>query len=67
MAFKTVAESDRAIEEMNGAEINGRAITVERARRMGGHAKTPGRCKWLYLINDHFLYSLYILFLLIAL
>jgi transformer-2 protein len=40
-----VEDSLRALQEMNGSELNGRTIKVERAKRAGGYEKTPGVCK----------------------
>jgi hypothetical protein len=31
---------------MNGGDVDGRSIKVERARRNGGYQKTPGVCKY---------------------
>eukprot|EP00981_Chlorochromonas_danica_P007222 scaffold1618_cov158-Ochromonas_danica.AAC.6 len=43
--MSNVEETQRALDGMNGAEINGRAIRVEKARRNNGYDKTPGVCK----------------------
>jgi RNA recognition motif-containing protein len=48
-AFVTFAKTEdslRALNELNGAEIDGRTIKVERARRNIGYEKTPGVCKF---------------------
>lgn len=43
MSFVNVEDSDRALNSLNGADLDGRQIRVERARRSGGYQKTPGR------------------------
>lgn len=43
--MSNVEETQRALDSMNGAEINGRAVRVEKARRNNGYDKTPGVCK----------------------
>jgi hypothetical protein len=35
---------------MNGGDVDGRSIKVERARRNGGYQKTPGVCKYCIFI-----------------
>ena len=44
VAFVMLEDSDRAIEALNGSQLAGRTIKVEKARRGGGYEKTPGRC-----------------------
>ena len=39
------AHSERAVQELNGRELDSRIIRVEKARRASGYDKTPGRCK----------------------
>ena len=41
------ADSERAVQELNGKELDSRIIRVEKARRANGYEKTPGRCKIL--------------------
>jgi hypothetical protein len=43
-----VEDSVRALNEMNGAEIDGKTIEVKKARRTEGYEKTPGVCKLIY-------------------
>jgi hypothetical protein len=33
---------------MHGAEVDGRVIRVERARRNTGYQKTPGQCTYFF-------------------
>ena len=40
-----VEDSLQALSEMNDAEIDGRRIRVEKAKRKEGYEKTPGVCK----------------------
>lgn len=44
-------DSIAAIETLNGADIDGNKIRVERARRRGGYGKSPGVCKYPININ----------------
>lgn len=43
LMFETTQEAERAVEEVNGKELNGRKLRVEKARRSRGHGPTPGR------------------------
>jgi transformer-2 protein len=39
----SVEDADRVIDALNGAELNGRAISVEKAKRNKPRTPTPGR------------------------
>jgi len=43
LKFETVQEAEKAIEEANGRELNGRKLRIEKARRSRPHGPTPGR------------------------
>ena len=43
LMFESAQEAERAIEEVNGKDLNGRKLRVEKARRSKGHGPTPGR------------------------
>lgn len=43
MNMADTGDAEKAIEALNGGEVDGRAIKVERARRATGYEKTPGR------------------------
>lgn len=45
VSFADNADSERAVMELNGKELDSRIIRVEKARRASGYEKTPGRCK----------------------
>ena len=45
MSFENSEDSVRALDAMNGVELDGRQITVSAARRQKGYDKTPGECK----------------------
>ena len=45
VSFVDYADSERAVQELNGKELDSRIIRVEKARRASGYDKTPGRCK----------------------
>lgn len=45
VSFVDYADSERAVQELNGKELDSRIIRVEKARRASGYEKTPGRCK----------------------
>ena len=45
VSFVDYANSERAVLELNGRELDSRIIRVEKARRANGYEKTPGRCK----------------------
>lgn len=47
MSFVSLEDCEKARDAMNGADVDGRSIKVERARRNGGYQKTPGVCKLL--------------------
>jgi RNA recognition motif-containing protein len=47
VSFVHKDDSDRACAEMNGAEVDGRTIRVEKARRGSAYEKTPGRCTYI--------------------
>jgi hypothetical protein len=44
VTYVNAADSDKALEHLNGATVDGRIIRVERARRSRGYTKTPGQC-----------------------
>lgn len=44
VTYVNPADSDKALEHLNGATVDGRIIRVERAKRSRGYAKTPGQC-----------------------
>lgn len=46
VSFVNYVHSERAVNELNGKELDGRLIRVEKARRERGYEKTPGRCKY---------------------
>lgn len=46
VAFRHLDDAERAISAMNGNDLEGRAIKVEKARRNKGYEKTPGKCKF---------------------
>ena len=48
VSFADNADSERAVMELNGKELDSRIIRVEKARRASGYEKTPGRCKIEY-------------------
>jgi RNA recognition motif-containing protein len=39
-----IEDSVKALETMDGFELDGRAIKVEKGRRKGAYEKTPGKC-----------------------
>lgn len=39
-----VEDSERALQIMDGHEVDGRPMKVEKARRKIGYDKTPGKC-----------------------
>lgn len=45
VSFTSQEDCERALNAMNGADVDGRSIKVEKARRNGGYQKTPGVCK----------------------
>lgn len=49
MSFVTLEDCEKALAAMCGAEVDGRSIKVEKARRNGGYQKTPGVCKFCFL------------------
>ena len=42
----SIDECEKALDAMHGADVDGRSIKVEKARRAGGYQKTPGVCKY---------------------
>ena len=46
VSFTSQEDCERALTGMNGADVDGRAIRVEKARRGGGYQKTPRACKY---------------------
>ena len=50
----------RAVEAMHGAEIDGRSIRVEKARRNNGYEKTPGVCKCTFPTYPSFYLPIYL-------
>lgn len=65
VSFVDYAHSERAVQELNGRELDSRIIRVEKARRASGYDKTPGRCKTYQFkmfhswntINHYFCYN----------
>ena len=55
MCFAKADDASRAVAEMNGSEIDGRTVKVEKARRARGYEKTPGRCKLMLFVHTTFL------------
>lgn len=47
MIMTSADDSQRAIDALNGTELHGKTIRVERARRTVGYEKTPGVCEYL--------------------
>lgn len=43
VTFETAEEADAAIEGMNGVELSGRTLLVQKARRGRARSPTPGR------------------------
>ena len=68
--FMQSGDGYTAIEKMNGAIVDERNIRVEKARRTGGYAKTPGKCNYEHLsihstssyLSDVYKYSTIICF-----
>lgn len=56
VSFITLEDCEKALAAMHGAEVDGRNIRVEKARRNTGYQKTPGQCKWLVRIVTHVTY-----------
>lgn len=50
MSFVSADSCVKALETMNGGEVDGRVVKVERARRNTGYEKTPGQCTFIYYI-----------------
>ena len=44
VSYVTADNCAKALEAMNGGEVDSRIIKVERARRNTGYQKTPGQC-----------------------
>lgn len=43
VTFETAEEADAALEGMNGVELSGRTLVVQKARRSRARSPTPGR------------------------
>lgn len=44
IGFVNPADGDAAVESLNLTDMNGRQMTVQRAKRERGYDKTPGTC-----------------------
>ena len=43
VTFETVEDADAALATLNGYELGGRHLTVQKARRVRPHSPTPGQ------------------------
>ena len=48
VSFVSADSCVKALESLNGGEVDGRVVKVERARRNTGYDKTPGQCTFIY-------------------
>lgn len=57
-----VEDSYEALRAMNGVDVDGRNIRVEKAKRTGGYQKTPGICKFYFIrlqFTNFHIYAIY--------
>ena len=59
MSFVSADSCVKALESMNGGEVDTRVVKVERAKRNTGYEKTPGQCTYKYcmLLYSYCIYS----------